>query len=118
MKTKYMAKQSVDIYQTTEPLFTQLYTEIKALAMKKPEATVSKTKVSFVNRILKDIRDILQGEDFAKYLDLLDDDLLPQYSDILLIMSQYQAALSSFKGRYYYYDKGLGEWAWYATPKQ
>ena len=117
MSEKYMAKQTVDTFESTEPLFTQLYIEIKALAMKKPEATVSKTKVSFVNRMLKDIRDLLKSEDFGKYLDLLDDDQLPQYSDILLIMSHYQAALSTFKGRYYYYDSMLGESAWFASPK-
>jgi hypothetical protein len=54
-----------------------------------------------VNRLLADLRGLLAEETTIKYLDLLADDELPQYSDVVLILSQYEAAMTSFHSRYF-----------------
>src|ERR1022692_3981910 len=75
--------------------------ELRKFALKKPEATLSKQKVLIVNRLLTDLKTLLADEPNSKYLDLLTDDDLPQYSDVVLILSQYEAAMKSFSTRYH-----------------
>jgi hypothetical protein len=94
------------MYDTVQPLLAGIYTEIQELTKKKPEATLNKSKVAMINRLLVDVQKLLDTEPEAKYLDLLDDEALPQYSDVLLILSQYKAAAKSFHGRYHRYHDG------------
>jgi hypothetical protein len=54
----------------------------------------------------------LEGAPDHKYLDLLDNDALPQYGDAILVLSQYEGALKSFHKRHYGYQSGLGD-AWF-----
>ena len=46
----------------------------------------------------------MEDEPEYKYLDMLDNDMLPQYSDAILILSQYEGALKGFKERYFGHD--------------
>ena len=62
---------------------------------------MSQGKVKLINRVLVDLQSILDKEPEYKFLDLLDDDELPQTSDAVLVMVQYESALESFKDRYY-----------------
>ncbi len=103
-------KEKVEIYKTTAPLLESLYNEIQILSKKKPEGTLNKNKVSLINRLLSDIKDLLIDEKNNKYLDLLDDAELPQYSDVVLILSQFSAALKSFKDNYYVWDNTKHVW--------
>jgi hypothetical protein len=93
--------EKVRAYETATPLFEAALSQIKELAKKKPDATVSKANVARINRLLIDLRACLKDEDTSKYLDVLDDDILPQYSDALIVMSQYQSALQTFHSRYH-----------------
>ena len=90
----------VRIYETTSPLLEAMQAELRELSKKKPEATLNKKKVALINRLLCDIRELLKDEDNSKYLDILDDESLPQYSDVVLIVSQYVAAMHAFESRY------------------
>ncbi len=78
---------------------------------------MSTSKVGIINRVLTDLKVILNEEPEGKYLDILDNDNLPQMSDAVLIMVQYETALSSFKKRYYQsYGHGYAkEWTWITT---
>jgi hypothetical protein len=71
------------------------------LSKKKPEATMSAGKVKIINRVLEDLLVFLKQEPTGKYLELLDDKTLPQMSDAVLAMVQFDTALEAFKGRYY-----------------
>ncbi len=62
---------------------------------------MSAGKVKIINRVLKDLKKILDAEPEGKFLDILDDSDLPQTSDAVLVMVQFETALSSFKDRYY-----------------
>jgi hypothetical protein len=57
----------------------------------------------------------MKEEPENKYLDILDSELLPQYSDAILILSQYEGALKSFKQRYYGWDSFEGKNMWNLT---
>lgn len=96
---------SVHVFEASSGVFHGLLAEMRELSKKKPDATLSKSKVRILNRILTDIRGILREEPEGKYLELLDDDDLPQNSDAVLVMVQFETALRGFERRY---KVGLG----------
>lgn len=104
MKKKTILKNQADLYEITHPLLEAMYKEMQELSKRKPEATLSAAKVKILNRLLNDLRVVLKGESELKYLDLIDDELLPQYSDVVLMLSQYSAAMKSFRQSYHGYD--------------
>ena len=58
-------------------------------------------KVKMVNRLLSSIYEVIDGEPNRAFLDLLDEDELPQNSDVVLVLSQAVAAMNAFKSKYY-----------------
>jgi len=104
--TARTSKSLVERYQEAAPQLYALQFEIRELAKKKAEATLSKGKVSLINRVLQDIKEHFSEQSGGKYLQLLDDEALPQLSDAVLIIAQFAAVLSEFKERYYNFDDG------------
>ncbi|MCU9850553.1 hypothetical protein OEZ60_21495 [Defluviimonas sp. WL0024] len=87
-------------YHATEPVFAGILREIRELSKKKPEATMSASKVKIINRVLSDLLVFLQSQPEGKYLEQLDDQTLPQVSDALMVMVQFETALASFAKRH------------------
>ena len=97
-------------------LLNSMFREFQELSKKKPDGALNKRKVEIVNRLLRDIHGIiLKGESTSAYLDLLDEDDLPQNSDVTLILGQTVAAMDAFKEKYYRYNKRLHKHAWVTT---
>src|SRR5712671_5566454 len=94
-------EEAVATYKATHNIFAGLIKEIRVLSGKKPDAILSQGKVKLINRVLADLQGVLRKEPEYKFLALLDDDELPQTSDAVLIMVQYESALQSFSNRYY-----------------
>jgi len=111
MSTATTTRHKVDLYNSVIEVFRELFKELKDLGKKKPEATLSSTKVDMLNRVLDDLKICLKDETSAKYLDLLDSDSLPQYGDAILVLSQYEGALHTFKDKYYRFSRGAMRWA-------
>jgi len=103
---------TVAIYKASGGVFEGLLSEMRELSKKKPDVTLNKSKVKLLNRVLDDVRAILKDEPEGKYLALLDDDELPQNSDAVLMMVQFEKALASFRKRYKgsIYSYGNSEW--------
>lgn len=95
------SSEKVSTYETTTPLLQAMYAEFKEFSKKKPDAAVSKSKIKIANRLLEKLRTILESEDSIEFLDLLDEDDIPQTSDVTLILSQYVAAMDAFHSKYY-----------------
>ena len=100
-ETKVTTEDSVAIYDSTNEIFIGLLKEIRELSKKKPDAIMSAGKVGIINRVLEDLKLFLDREPGWKFLDVLDDENLPQTSDAVLIMCQYETALKAFKNKYY-----------------
>lgn len=100
-ETKMTTEDSVAIYNATSAIFLGLLKEIRELSKKKPDAIMSAGKVGIINRVLEDLKLVLDKEPEGKFLDVLDDENLPQTSDAVLIMCQYETALKAFKDKYY-----------------
>src|SRR5437867_860421 len=96
----YPTDDQVAKCETLRPLLQAMFVEFKELSRKKPDGVLNKRKVAIVNRLLKDVLFILEDEPTRPYLDLLDEDDLPQNSDVLLMLSQFDAALDAFYDRY------------------
>ena len=62
------------------------YSEMKDFSKKSPDSALNDRKVKSLNRILKDIKEILRNEPTASYLDLLDEEMLPTNSDVVLYL--------------------------------
>lgn len=102
----------VAVYEASSPIFEGILREVRELSKKKPEATMSVSKVKLVNHVLADLLEILKDEPAGKYLQELDEDSLPQMSDAVLTMVQFESALKAFKKRYYGYISDLSDSFW------
>jgi len=100
----------VEEYEIIEPLFASMYREIQKLCKKKPDATLNQTKVKMINALLNRIDIVLKNEKGTEFLYLLDDETLPQYSDAVLILSQYSTALEQFHKKHY--NNSYGSYYW------
>lgn len=90
--------ERADLYEVTMPLLKAMHAEFKEISKKKPDAAVSKMKCSVVNRLLRSCRDVLAAEKSLEFLDLIDEDDVPQNSDLTLMLSQYVAAMQQYHG--------------------
>ena len=86
-------------------LFDQLYYEFQIQSRRKPDEKVNAYKAQKINSILKPLREIMSGEEYSQYLDLIDetqDDQKDQepggqtYSDVALMLTQYKGSIKRF----------------------
>lgn len=108
--TDITTDNKVQSYTASSSVFQGLLKEMRELSKKKADATLSKGKVRILNRVLDDLREVLKDEPEFKYLDPLDDEDLPQNSDAVLVMVQYEKALGAFVSRYRKYMYGDTHW--------
>lgn len=90
-------KKKLEIFYTVNPMLEAMFGEFKELSKKKPDGAVSKNKIKVVNRLIAKCKEMLNDEPSTEYLDLLDEDDVPQNSDVVLMLSQYVAAMYQFK---------------------
>jgi hypothetical protein len=102
----YTFEDKANTHDATMPLLESMYAEFKEFSKKNPDAVISKNKIRIVNRLLERIRKVLIDEESIEFLDLLDEDEVPQSGDVTLILSQYVAAMQGFKSKYYGYRSG------------
>jgi hypothetical protein len=103
-------KKKADFYETARPLLDAMYGEFKELSKKKPDSAVSASKIKIANRLLDVAREILADEESIGFLDKIDEDDVPQVSDVTLIFSQYVAAMTAFYGKYYGWNGSEHDW--------
>ena len=88
-------------------LFEQMYFEFQFQARRKPDDILNSYKAVKINSILKPLRELMAGEEYAAYLDLADtgqsgetdDAETPAgktYSDVVLLLTQYKGAMRRY----------------------
>ncbi|OAT50877.1 hypothetical protein M997_0234 [Proteus hauseri ATCC 700826] len=92
------------------PLLKAMYAEFRDISKKKPDSAVSKSKIKIVNRLLERVKTVLSDEGSISFLDFLDEDDIPQASDVTLILSQYVAAMETFYKKSYGWDGSKHRW--------
>lgn len=106
----YTTQEKAQTHDTTTPLLRAMYVEFKELSKKKPDSAVSISKIKIVNRLLEKVKTVLSDEESNNFLDLLNEDDVPQTSDVTLMLSQYVAAMDAFHEKYYGWDGKNHNW--------
>ena len=115
-RSDFTTAEKAERHDNLMPLLKSMFHEFQELSKKKPDGVLNKRKVEIVNRLLRDIHGVLEGELTSTYLDLLDEDDLPQNSDVALILGQTVAAMNTFRWKYRS-STTLGDESW-ATNEQ
>ncbi|EAT6620999.1 hypothetical protein E4Y45_13450 [Salmonella enterica] len=110
MEKFYTSQDKAKTHDTTTPLLKAMYFEFKEISKKKPDSAISKGKIKIVNRLLEKVKTVLEDEESIIFLDLLDEDDVPQASDVTLILSQYVAAMGAFREKHYGWDGSTHDW--------
>jgi hypothetical protein len=100
-------------YEMLAKLLDSSFIELKEFSKKKPDELLNKFKVTSLNRILSPIKEVMRNEPTALFLDLLDEDTIPSYSDAVLIIAQFQAAMKQFRSVYYGSPERHGASRWF-----
>lgn len=100
----YPTEAQARTFVMLKPMVDSALTEMRELSRKKQDAILNPTKVKLLNRLLTDVKEILGTDPSTGYLDLLDEDNLPQNSDAVLILGQFEAAMQQWQAKYYYED--------------
>lgn len=103
--------ENVVQYDTLNPLLVSMYNEFQEFSKKKQDGQVGKAKVKMVNRLLIAVHKIVKDEPNMHFLDLLDEDDLPQNSDVVLILGQTKAAMKAFHDKYYFFNGSTHTWS-------
>lgn len=96
-----ITQEEVRKYELLGPLLDSTYKEMKDLSEKKQDLVLNKLKVTVINRILRQIRNLLEGEPTIEFIDLLDEETLPSNSDAVLVLAQFKSAMHQFHGKYF-----------------
>lgn len=107
-KTKYYINQKeIDLFEMIYPMIDSMTKEVKALSAKKPSDVLNVFKIRMINRLITTARELLKNQNSLSYLDVLDEETLPQNSDVVLILTQYIEALNHFKEERQRWDSDL-----------
>ncbi len=109
--TNYPTKVDITKYEMINPLLISAYEEMKVLSSKKQDGVLNNLKVKMINKLINSAREILVDEINMHYLDILDEDMLPQNSDVVLILSQYIESLNQYRRKNTVRDR-FGALAW------
>lgn len=107
---KTTTQVKAELWEAVAPLLRAMHSEFKDLSKKQPDAPLSKAKVTFANRLLERSRQILADELSIEFLDLLDEDEVPQHSDAAMVISQHVAAMKQFHEQHYGWNGTARDW--------
>ena len=104
------SEEKTNKFKYLSPMLDSALSEMREFSKKKQDGIVSETKIKILNRLLTDLRMVLENEESISYLDPLDEAKLPQNSDAVLILGQYRAAMNSFEKKHYRYVGSTKMW--------
>jgi hypothetical protein len=86
-------------FDMLRPMIESAYREMGELSKKKQDGVVNELKIRHINRLLGPIKEIMAADESVTYLELLDEQSLPQNSDAVFVLGQFIAAMDRFKRR-------------------
>ena len=118
---KLTTNAKVEKYEMISPMLDSILSEMKDFSKKKQDEILNELKVKMINRVLEQVKELLEDQTTVQFLDLLDDETLPTNSDAVLIITQYRAAMDHFKDKYYGQDEVTFKKKWFTeenAPKK
>jgi hypothetical protein len=110
-------EQEVTTYERLVPMLHAAQHEMSELSKKRPDGIVNTLKIRIINRLLVELRKLLENDPSRDFVELLDEETLPQNSDVVLLLSQWQSALAQYRYRYHPSgQKGSSQWVTAENP--
>lgn len=100
-------------YDRLVPMLQAAHREMTELSKKKQDGIVNTLKIKMLNRLLGELSKVIEKDPSHAFVDMLDDETLPQNSDAVLVLSQWQAALEQYKRRHHGYDSSIHADRWF-----
>lgn len=110
-KERRLTEGQAAAFDMVSPMVHSAHNEMSELSKKKQDGVLNELKVRHINRLLKHVQDVLEDDPSTYFLEVLDEETLPQNSDAVLILGQWIAAMEQFRTRYHRYD-GFGSHRW------
>lgn len=104
-----------ETYDRLFPMLEAAHHEMSELSKKKQDGVLNALKVRNINRLLSELQKLLESDPSKDYVELLDEDTLPQNSDAVLLLSQWRAALRQYKIRHA--GGTMGKWRTAESPE-
>jgi hypothetical protein len=98
-------EKNIEEYGLLNSMLESQKKEFDSLSGKKPTEQLSLFKIKMANRVLEPLKELFKHEESYKFLDLLEEENIPTYSDVVLIISQYKTAISKFESKYFTDDE-------------
>lgn len=108
----FPSEKDVEDFELLVDMLNSQRKEFDLLSKKKADGQLNQMKIKMANRVLEPLKELLSHEDSNKFLDTLEEDNIPTYSDLVLIISQYETAIYEFKEKYHKYDEYYGDKRW------
>ncbi|GII85786.1 hypothetical protein Ssi03_37760 [Sphaerisporangium siamense] len=102
-------------YDRLVPMLEAAHREMTELSKKKQDGIVNTLKIKMLNRLLSELSKVIENDPSYTFVDMLDEETLPQNSDVVLVLSQWQAALRQYKGRHHGYDSSEHAERWFTV---
>src|ERR1700759_5095128 len=84
-------------YDRLVPMLEAAHREMSELSKKKQDGIVNNLKIKMLNRLLSELSKVIENDPSYTFVDMLDEETLPQNSDVVLILSQWRAALGQYR---------------------
>jgi len=104
-------------YDRLVPMLEAAHHEMTELSKKKQDGVVNALKIKILNRLLTELGNILENDPSSEFVELIDDETLPQNSDVVLLLSQWRSALEQYKNVHYGFDGVSKRWFTVESPK-
>jgi hypothetical protein len=108
-------EKDVATYERLFPMLQAAHREMSELSKKKQDGIVNNLKIRNINRLLDNLKPIIEKDPSKEYVELLDEDDLPQNSDVVLLLSQWQAALVQYKNRHFGRESSRAPERWFTV---
>lgn len=98
-------EKNIENYELLKDMLRAQKNEFDLLSKKKADEQLNPMKIKMANRVLEPLKRLFVHEESHKFLDALNENEMPTNSDVVLIISQYETAISEFRSRYHIDDK-------------
>lgn len=112
-KSSSPTEAQVKTFEMLLPMVEAAHKEIGDLSKKKPDGILNELKVRNINRLLLPVKELLDDEPSVEFLEVLDEESLPQNSDAVFLIGQFLAAMRQFEQLHHGYDPLEGEHRWF-----
>ena len=110
-------ERQIATFQRLRPMLQAAHHEMSELSKKKPDGIVNDLKIRVINRLLIELRKLLENDPSRDFIELLDEESLPNNSDVVMQLSQWQSALAQYADRFYLpVGSGLRQWITVENP--